>query len=173
MKIKIIMIALIICHFYIPSVAYNSFKLNDDYNFAKSKFSWLKKDFYYYLDLRCKGKDIDPIFALSVVQHESNGKNIISKQNRNGSIDVGFFQINSVHMPKNPRKLLNYRLNTRKALWYMSLCLKKAKGDKYLACIYYNGGLNCNVRRYKRNKNKDYPKRILKTYYNICERVDI
>ena len=167
MKIKIIILVLGICFFCIPSIAHNS-RILDEYSFAKDNFKWVKKKFYYYLDYKCMKKKIDPIFALAIAQTESGGKNVISRKNRNGSRDYGRFQVNSVHMPKRPRKLLNYKINIDKAMYYLGLALKKAKGDLGLACIYYNAGLNCNVGKYRRSKKlMKYPKKILRIYRSL------
>ncbi len=162
LKTKIFILTLIIAHIYIPSNAINTFKLLDDYRFAKDNFNWVKKDFYFYLDYKCKEKNIDPLFALAIAQVESGGKNIISKRNKNGSHDYGIFQVNEIHTKKH-FELLNYKHNIDKAMSYLNLCLKKAEGNKYLACIYYNGGINCNVNKY----TSPYPLRVLKKYNEI------
>lgn len=172
MKFKIIIVSILICYSYIsPSIAYNNMKFIEDFKFAKYNFKWVKKDFYRYLDYKCYKKNIDPLFMLSLAQVESRGRNIISKKNKNGSFDTGFFQINSVHSDK-PKELLNYKKNINKAVWYMNLCIKKAKGDKKLACVYYNAGLNCNVKKYLSSKKlRKYPKKILKIYNSMFAKI--
>jgi len=163
---------LIFCLCMAPIVAHDSFKIPSYSSLAKKNFKWLKKDFYNYLEYKCYKKNIDPIFILSLAQVESGGRNIRShRMNRNKTFDWGFFQINSVHSPKNPRRLLNYRVNIDIATWYLGKCLKKARGNKFLACIYYNGGTNCNVRRYMK-KNSAYPKRIMKIYARCKKNID-
>jgi len=168
MKYRIVFIILIILHIAIPSIAFNPFKTLDNYKFAKYNFKWITKDFYFYLDNKCRQYGIDPLFALSIAQRESNGKNIVSRKNRNGTRDWGYFQVNGTHLPKNKRhQLLNYKTNINKAMWYLNLCLKKSRGNKKLACIYYNAGLNCKVYKYK----KSYPKDIVKMYNGLFAKI--
>ncbi len=167
--IKIIITSVIAFNMCVPNIAHNSMQLQDDFTYAKSKFKWLEKDFYTYLEYKCKKKGIDPLFMLSLIQVESGGKNVVSKKNGNKTRDFGFCQINSVHSPKNPRRLLNYKVNLNIGTWYIGKALKKAKGNLRLACIYYNGGLNCNVRKYK---NKWYPKRIVRIYNKVHENIN-
>ncbi len=172
MKLKLITLVLVVCFVYIPSIAHNS-RIADEYQFAKSKFKWVERDFYYYLDYRCNKKKIDILFALSLAQAESDGRNVRSrKKNKNGTYDWSRFQINELHMPKNPRRLLNDRIQINLATWYLGMALKKAKGDLELACIYYNGGLNCNVSAYRNSKElMEYPKKILKIYNSITTKI--
>ena len=128
-----------------------------DYKIVRNRFRWVKRDFYEHLQKRCKLYDIDIFFALSIAQVESGGKNVVSKKNRNGTMDYGIFQVNSVHGIHR-----GYKKNIDIAMWYLRKCLKKSRGNKKIACIYYNCGLNCNLKSYK----KDYPRRVMDVYKN-------
>ena len=163
MKTKTIgVISIIFVLMCTPSIAVNSFRLLDDYKFAKDNFKWVKKDFYFYLDYKCKEKNIDPLFALAIAQVESGGKNIISKRNKNGTRDFGIFQVNSV-WKKDSKDLLNYKTNIDIAIPYLKKCMEKANNNKYIACIYYNAGMNCDISKYK----SVYPLKILEIYEKI------
>ena len=166
MKYRIIIISLIILSIYMPGNAVNKYKFVDEYKPMKNSFTWVKKDFYFHLQNTCKKYNIDPLFALSIAQAESGGRNVVSKRNKNGTRDFGIFQINSVHLPKTPYQLLDYKINTNKAMSILRECLKKAKGDKRLACAYYNAGTNCNVKKYFQQRSA-YPNKILKKYYSV------
>ena len=131
---------------------------------TKQKYSWLKEHFFIYLSNKCLQKNVDIHLALAIIDTESDGRNIVSRKNRNGTRDYGYFQVNSVHMSDTPLKLLNYITNIDYGVSYLSQCLKKAKGQKILACVYYNGGMNCNVKRYLTRKTGNYPLKVYSTY---------
>ena len=165
MKYRTIILSLIILSIYMPGNAVNKYKFVDEYKPMKNSFTWVKKDFYFHLQNTCKKYNIDPLFALSIAQAESGGRNVVSKRNKNGTRDFGIFQVNSV-WEKRTYLLLDYKINTNIAIAYLKQCLKKSKGDKYMACVYYNAGLNCNVKKYLQNRSA-YPNKILKKYYSV------
>ena len=107
-------------------------------------------------------RGVDPALTCAVIQAESGGQNVVSRRaNWNGTRDWGLMQVNSVHCPTNPRKLLNVGYNIQKGTWYLSRCVKKASGNIKRIPMYYNGGLGAKCYKYK---NWKYVYRVLKYY---------
>jgi soluble lytic murein transglycosylase-like protein len=147
------------------STTYKSIEINNEFNNLFSQYRWLTHEIYFFINKYSKKYNVDEKLICAMIQRESNGKNVRSRRNRNGSRDYGLMQINSVHSPRNVKSLYSYDKNIRIGVWYLSLCLKKSKGNVKLACIYYNGGLNCNVQKYKKNRAR-YRNYICSIYKN-------
>ena len=135
-------------------------------NVLMESHSWLDDKLYNLYKSQSEKYKVPIEIAISVVQVESHGKNVVSRKNSNGTRDYGFFQINSVHKPDNPRKLLDHLENSKFGFWYLSQCLKKSHGHLPEAIRMYNGGLNNNRKYYK---NWAYEQKILKNYLKIME----
>ena len=105
--------------------------------------------------------DIPIELALCLIDAESSGRKIISRKNRNGTRDYGRFQINSCHMPDNPRQLLNDTVNSKYGFSYLKKCLLKSSGNLKEAIRMYNQGLN-GTRKYYKNWN--YVEKVLMCY---------
>lgn len=126
------------------------------------KHPWLNSDLQELYEKRSIEYNVPLELALCVVQAESDGKNVRSKKrNKNGTYDYGRFQINSVHMPNNPERLLIDEINSKYGFWYLSLCLKKSKNYLPDAIRFYNQGIHGKKRYYKR---WEYVEEILKCY---------
>lgn len=133
------------------------------YSYLVKCFSWLKYDTFIIIRKNAKKYKVPIELICAVIQHESGGKNIRSRRNYNGSRDYGLMQINSVHV-SDCKTLYNIRKNIRIGSWYLSKCLKKAKGNVKEACRMYNGGLHNKRWKYK---NWKYVNRIYRDYYKI------
>lgn len=125
------------------------------------KYSWLNYRLYNLYKYRSIQYKVPLDLAICIVDTESKGRNVISKKNKNGTRDYGRMQINSVHMPICPTKLLNDKINSRIGFWYLSKCYRKSRG--YLPdCIrYYNQGLNGKKKKYR---NWRYVRKVLICY---------
>ena len=130
-------------------------------NYFLNEHSWLTERLYDLYVERSIQYEVPLKLALSVVEAESNGRKIISRMNRNGTRDYGRFQINSIHMPKNPKKLLNDYYNSEYGFWYLSKCLEKSKGNISETIRMYNQGINGNKKHYR---NWRYVEKILICY---------
>lgn len=122
------------------------------------KYSWLNSRLYNLYKCRSIEYKVPLTLALSLINAESKGKNIISKKNKNGTRDYGRMQINSVHKLNNPRKLLNDKINSKYGFWYLSKCFNKSIGNIPYAIRMYNQGLNGKKKHYK---NWKYIEKIL------------
>ena len=126
-----------------------------------NRYSWMSKKLYNLYQKRSKQYNVPIKLAISVIKAESNGKVVKSRKNKNGTRDWGRFQINAVHMPNNPKKLLDDKINSKYGFWYLSLCLKKSKGYLKHAIRMYNQGLAGKEYKYK---NWQYVNNVLKEY---------
>ena len=146
----------------------NNYSINIEdimFNKCKTYYPWMKKNIYNYISFYCKywskNYKIDEELVYALIQHESGGKNIRGRKNRNGSRDHGIMQINEVHSPNDVTRLYNCKINIKIGIWYLSLCIKKSKGNIKEACRMYNQGLYGKKWKYK---NWKYVKRIIKDY---------
>lgn len=130
------------------------------------KFPWLKgKKWLFSLYVKRSRQYGVPLkLALSLITYESGGRNVISRKNRNGTRDYGRMQINSVHMPRNPRALLNDWVNSQKGFWYLGAAMKKAHGNIYTAVRLYNQGL---AGKHWKYRNWGYVNNIVKKYRSV------
>jgi len=140
-----------------------------DFSFLRKHFNWVTPKLYKYIIKYSELRQISPILICSIIQYESNGRNVISKKNRNKSRDYGYMQINSCHVESNPRQLLNIDTNIRIGSWYIKKCLKKSKGNIQEAVRMYNAGLNSKRKKYK---NWAYVYRITNKYNSILQKGD-
>jgi len=104
------------------------------------EYKWLTQELYYTITKYSKKYNVDKVLICALIQHESNGRNVRSRRNRNGSRDYGLMQINQIHSPKNIYALNNKDTNIRIGVWYLSKCLRKSRGNIKRACIFYNAG---------------------------------
>ncbi len=155
---KYLLVTFLLYSFYTPLNISISKQLQHRDKLLK-KYSWLDKKLYYLYRARSLEYGAPIELGICVVQAESNGRTIISRKNKNGTRDYGKFQINSVHMPDNPRALLGDIINSRYGFWYLSLALNKT--DLPDAIRLYNQGLNGKRKYYK---NWKYVRKILKCY---------
>lgn len=126
------------------------------------KHPWLTEKLYVLYKNRSIEYKVPFELALCVVQKESDGINKRSnKKNKNGTYDYGRFQINSVHMPNNPRLLLIDKINSQKGFWYLSLAIEKANYNTIDAIRLYNQGIHGKKKNYK---NWEYVKEIFECY---------
>lgn len=129
------------------------------YKRYKQNYQWLTKSIYIYVRDESKKYDISISLIFAIIDVESQGRNIISKKNKNGSKDYGLMQVNSVH-EKYPRKLLNIKYNIKKGISYLNDCFnmsQKRYGHVHITTIIrlYNQGFNGKVKYYKNWKYVD------------------
>jgi Transglycosylase SLT domain len=120
-----------------------------DYQVLRKKYKWLKPGLYNLYKKRAAEYRIPLNLALAVIHAESRGKNVISKKNKNGSRDWGRMQVNSIHMKRNPRLLLNDKINSRVGFWYLSAAYKKSGYNLKETVRLYNQGLAGKRSNYK------------------------
>lgn len=131
-------------------------------NHFQSEFKWLDNKLYNLYKFRSLEHNVSLKLALCVVHTESKGKRVVSKKNKNGTRDYGRGQINTCHMPKNPKRLLKDSINSKYVFMYLRKCLKKAKGNISETVRMYNQGLHGRKKYYK---NWKYVERIKRLYY--------
>lgn len=150
---------------FFPSITFLSWEENNiDYIKLHNQFNWLDKDLYQLLLEKSSEHKLDIKFICSIIQHESRGKNVISRANKNLTRDYGIMQVNEVHYKKNPQMLLNRIFNVSVGTAYLSMCYKKAKGDFAKTVRLYNGGLNSSEYKYT---NYIYVAKILNTLFIV------
>ena len=120
---------------------------------------------------RGKKQNVDLAFIVSIIDAESYGRNIIGRRNRNGTRDYGIMQVNGVHEPKNPRKLLNISYNLQKGVGYIKYCTNKSvkrygKAEIKTIARLYNQGANGSEKRYK---NWKYVEKVYNNYKRVKE----
>jgi len=162
-KIKLIIFFILLHWFFYPQYSFMNWE--DDritYYEYEEQFKWLDKDLYYLIQSKSRKYNLDIRWVCSIIKAESNGKNIRSKYaNPNGTYDWGIMQINEVHIRgANPRILLEKPLNIELGTWYLSRCLKRAKGNYMTATRMYNQGMNGNEALYT---NWKYVSNVLNT----------
>ncbi len=118
-------------------------------------------DLYYY---RSKEYNVNINLAIAIIRAESNGRNVVSRRNKNGTRDYGRMQINGIHFPKNPRKLLNDKINSKYGFWYISYCLRESDGNIKKAIRLYNQGVHGKAKYYT---NWKYVYKILDYYKGV------
>lgn len=160
MKFKLITI-LIVCSFVFPELNSSLPHYLILKNKLFKKHAWLNNKLYKLYQDRSRNYMVPIDLATSVVNAESNGRNVISRANNNGSRDYGRFQVNSIHLPSSPRKLLCDKINSKFGFMYLSLCLKKSKNNISETIRMYNQGLNGNKKYYK---NWKYVEKVLICY---------
>ncbi len=162
MKLRL-MIGILFLSFIFPQLTFFTNEEYDRYKYLSTKIEWLTPDYYLIVKNTTKKYDVEMDLALSLVEIESNGKNVVSRLNKNGTRDYGRFQVNSVHEKDNPKKLLNDGYNTNVAINYLSKCIDKASGNYFYAIRFYNAGLNCS----KNVNNVEYIIKVLNFYYSL------
>jgi len=164
MKLKIVFLFVVfsvVYSMFFPSIVFLSWEENNiDYIKLQSQFNWLDKDLYLLLLEKSSEHKLNIKFICSVIQHESGGQNVVSKQNKNLSRDYGIMQVNEIHYQRNPQMLLNRIINVRIGTAYLAMCYEKANGDFAKTVRYYNGGPNCSEGAYT---NYIYVSKILNT----------
>ena len=160
-KFKIILICLLIFTLS-PSYAFLSKKEVRLYHRLHKQYSWLSKDLYHIINYESKQVGMDPRLLIAVINKESQGRNVISKRNKNKTRDYGYCQINSAHSEKGKeRELLNPQVNINKGVNYLNLCIKKyPRLDE--AIRMYNAGINSSRDKYN---NWSYVRKIIDDYY--------
>jgi hypothetical protein len=93
---------------------------------------------------------------------ESNLNPKALAKNRNGSLDIGLMQINSVHLPFLKKygiekdDLFNPKINIHVGAWVLRGCVNK-HGENYKALNCYNGKVH----------NNNYYQKVLKNFYSL------
>lgn len=136
----------------------------NNFHAYNKEFPWLTPKLFRLYTKRSIQYKVPLKLALSLIQYESGGRNVVSRKNRNGTRDWGRMQINSVHMPKNPQKLLNDWTNSKIGFWYLGRALKKSRGNMYTAVRLYNQGL---AGKHWKYRNWGYVKRIIRKYRSV------
>lgn len=136
---------------------------NKKYQTLKKQYKWLTtKKFQIIEDEVIRQKawkyKINTKFICALIQYESNG--VSTAISRSGA--RGMCQIMPFHHPKNPKALYNDKLNVQKGVWYLKLCMKKARYNRAEALRMYNSGLYAKRHRYR---NWKYVKNILRAFY--------
>ena len=135
--------------------------------YLQTEYPWLSNDLYKLYNSRSEEYNVHLTLALAFIKHESNGKIVRSRKNRNGTRDYGRFQVNTRHKEDNPRELLKDELNSYYGFYYISRCLKHSNYNLPEAIRKYNQGINGTRSRYK---NWKYVERILTTYINTRDK---
>jgi soluble lytic murein transglycosylase-like protein len=151
---------------FLPFTMNPDIEVKEDRDFLKlaGQYKWLDVNIYNIINEKAKKYKIDKELVCAVIQYESGDycRNNLKKMrvvvSRSGAI--GPMQIMSFHT-KNPKLLYNLKFNIEKGTWYLSVCLKKSKGNIREACRMYNAGVNSKRWKYK---NWAYVNRIEKSY---------
>ena len=145
-----------------PSHAFISKKEIKLYKRLSMQYEWLSLDLYNIILYESKVADFDPKLICSIIHVESSGENIISKQNKDGSYDIGYCQYNTKNMKKGEERLyLNPNLNIRSGILYFKDCIKVSNGRLDDSIRLYNQGINGKRDKYK---NWKYVKKVFKAY---------
>lgn len=157
MKIKVKLVILFIAlNFTSPTITF--IKESDLYKFHKLKlqYSWLTPDLFYIIEYESNKMLLDSKLIYAVIARESNGKNVISRMNKNKTHDYGYMQINSCHVEKGKEfELLNPHINIIKGVSYLRFCMLLSNGDIREAIRKYNQGHNGLKKNYKNWKYVD------------------
>jgi hypothetical protein len=154
------------------------------YIHLRDYYKWMNPKLYLHIVKNSVKYNVSEELISAVIKHESNGKNIRHKKNRDGTYDYGVAGINEVNLRdgiykgKGHKILLTYKYNIEICAYKLNKALKKAryvkisKKDKVKeyqgiikeACRMYNQGLN--GRRYRYN-NWKYTERIYADYKTL------
>jgi len=114
----------------------------------QKKYKWLNKNLYDIVLENSKRYNIDHKYIIAIIDVESNGNHrAVGKSN-----DLGLMQVIPKYHYKNKNKndLFIPEINIKVGCGYLRDCLNKAGGKKWLASIYYNAGMSCNISKYNR-----------------------
>lgn len=125
-----------------------------------NKFPWLSYTYYKLIKKQSIYKKISIELGIAIIETETQGRNVIGSQNKNGTYDYGLAQINEVHC-KNPKILLIPEINIKFLFYYLHLCTIKSNNDLLHTIRLYNQGVNASAHTYK---NWEYVAKVLYHY---------
>ena len=166
-KMLICIIVTLMCIFGFSTYVSLSRENIREYNNLKKYYKWLDIKIYHCIHQAAGKYNISVKLTCAVIQQESgsycnnNLKKMVKVKSSAGAI--GIMQVMPFHIDI-PIKLMNYRTNINKGVWYLSECLIKSKQNISQACRMYNAGINNKEKTYK---NWAYVKRIINDYY-LC-----
>jgi len=146
----------------------NEFYMNEFVELS-SHYTWINSINYKIIRKNAIKHDVPIELVCAVIQAESNGRNIRSSKNSNGTRDHGYMQINEIHLQSKYFNHINdfYDINKNIEFGciYLKKCLTKATVNDIIsytdAIRMYNQGLSGERHKYK---NYNY---VLKVYRNF------
>ncbi len=174
--ISILIFAFVISFMCMPDYSFLTKNDLKEFYTLKSEYNWLNIDLYETLLRETKKNNIPIGLSCSLIQSESGGRNVISRENTNGTRDYGYCQVNSVHSPNDPEKLLNSMYNIKLSCNYLGRAFEKAKklydtDDWYKESIrMYNQGLY--GKRYAYN-NWNYVNKTVNRYISFTNNREV
>ena len=124
------------------------------------KYEWVDSQNFLPIYNNSILNDLDYRYVCALITAESNGKNVISRKNRNGTRDVGLMQVNCF----TDEEILKYKdLNAgiKEGTVRLKKAVEKSAGNLAEATRLYNQGINGKKEFYR---NTAYVKRVMLYY---------
>lgn len=132
------------------------------YTKLSRQYNWLNRDLFYIINYEGLNNGIDAAFICAIIDAETEGKNVVSKKNRDGSRDYGIMQFNSKNIKKGDEwKFLIPMHNIKYGVAELRECISASSGKIDDTIRFYNQGKNGKKEKYK---NWKYVQKVFNNY---------
>lgn len=139
---------------------------------------FIKDEYYLFISNEIKGTNLDSIlpFAILLTENTSLDPNAKSKPNRNGSVDLGLFQINSLNLEYFEEMfwngsnfdIMNWQHNSVVAVGYINHLYDRFDGDLEKTAAAYNCGPGRVANGNIPDSTKKYVEKVMTNYYCLA-----
>ncbi len=139
---------------------------------------FIKNEYYFFIFNEIKETNLDSIlpFAILLTENTSLNPKAESKPNRNGTVDLGLFQINSLNLEYFEEMfwngdnfdVMNWQHNSVVAIGYINHLYNRFDGDLEKTAAAYNCGPGRVANGNIPDSTKKYVEKVMTNYYCLA-----